>query len=573
MNQLLQLWNRLSWAQRIWIAAAAAAAIGGLVALNHWNEERDFKPLFSGVAPEDGGAITAKLRELGVEYRLAQDGTAILVPSQKVAETRLELASAGLPKTGRIGFELFDKANFGASEFTEQVNYHRAIEGELERSVMSIREVEQARVHVTLAKDSLYTEQRQPAKASVLVKLRHAAALSPQNIAAICQLTASAVPGLTTDQVSLVDTNGDLLNRPRASFGGAGAGEADEDDAASQELRKGVERDLQAKIAETLEPLLGAGHFRVGIWADLDRTSGEQSEETYDPQKSALANSQTTQDGPALASASGVPGTASNVPNATASAARIEPSGASSTNYSRRTENVAYQTSRVVKHIKMPRGAIRRLSISVLVDHSLRWEGSKRIVEPPPPEKMKVIHDLASAAAGLDANRGDQLVVEAFAFESTLSAEPPEAPFEAPEKPRASPYPAWLQKFIGNKNPAVLAVVGGGIALALAAGLVFALRGKKKKKVAADPSPASEEAKPKELAAAPGAAGEKQAQAQLAAQSAEQERKNAAALAQLKLPTGATNKAEVLTKHIAAETKKDPIVIAQVVRSWLHGDH
>ena len=122
MNQLLQLWNRLSWAQRIWIAAAAAAAIGGLVALNRWNEERHFKPLFSGVAPEDGGAITAKLRELGVEYRLAQEGTAILVPSQKVAETRLELASAGLPKTGRIGFELFDKANFGASEFTEQVN-------------------------------------------------------------------------------------------------------------------------------------------------------------------------------------------------------------------------------------------------------------------------------------------------------------------------------------------------------------------------------------------------------------------------------------------------------------------
>jgi flagellar M-ring protein FliF len=227
----------------------------------------------------------------------------------------------------------------------------------------------------------------------------------------------------------------------------------------------------------------------------------------------------------------------------------------------------------VVKHIKMPRGAIRRLSISVLVDHSLRWEGSKRIVEPPPPEKMKVIHDLASAAVGLDANRGDQLVVEAFAFESTLSAEPPEAPFEAPEKPGASPYPAWLQKFIGNKNPALLAAVGGGIVLALAAGLVFALRGKKKKKVTADPAPASEEAKPKELAAAPGAAGEKQAQAQLAAQTAEQERKNAAALAQLKLPTGATNKAEVLTKHIAAETKKDPVVIAQVVRSWLHGDH
>ncbi|HEY7337712.1 MAG TPA: flagellar basal-body MS-ring/collar protein FliF [Bryobacteraceae bacterium] len=564
MNQLTQLWNRLSWGQRIWIAVAIAAVVGGITALNHWNEERNFKPLFSGLAPEDAGGITAKLRELGVEYRLADEGSAILVPSEKVAETRLDLASAGLPKSGRIGFELFDKTNFGASEFTEQVNYHRAIEGELERSVMSIREVEQARVHVTMAKDSLYTEQREPAKASVLVKLRHAAALSPQNIAAICQLTASAVPGLSAEQVSLVDTNGNLLNRPRLT-----GGDADHDDAASIELRKSVERDLQTKIAETLDPLLGQGHFRVGVSADLDRTSGEQSEETYDPQKSALASSQTTQDGPALASASGVPGTASNVPNATAKA---EPSGASSTNYSRHTENVAYQTSRVVKHIKMPQGTLRKLSVSVLVDHSLHWEGTKRIVEPPSPEKMKVIHDLVSAAAGLDTNRGDQLVVEAFAFESTLSAEPPV--MESPEKPPPpSPLPPWLQKLIGNKSPAVVAGIAGGIVLVLVAGLVFALKGRgKKKKAPADAAPAGEQAQPKELPPAGGEA-EKQVQAKIAAHAAEQERKNAAALAQLKLPTGTTNKTEVLTKHIAAEAKKDPVVIAQVVRSWLHGDH
>ena|ERR1051326_5740920 len=160
----LQLWNRLSWAQRISLAAAVVAVVGGLAALNRWNQERDFKPLFSGLAPEDAGALTAKLHELGVDYRLAAEGSSVLVPSERVAEARLQLASAGLPKSGRIGFELFDKTNFGASEFTEQVNFHRAIEGELERSVMSIREVEQARVHITLAKESLYTEQRQPAR-------------------------------------------------------------------------------------------------------------------------------------------------------------------------------------------------------------------------------------------------------------------------------------------------------------------------------------------------------------------------------------------------------------------------
>src|SRR5690349_4054818 len=150
MTQLTQLWNRLSAAQRVWLFVAAAGAAGGLVQLNRWNQDRDFKPVFTGLAAEDAGSITAKMRELGVDYRLSDNGSTILAPSDKIAEVRLQLASAGLPKSGRIGFELFDKTNFGASEFTEQVNYHRAIEGELERSVMSIREVEQARVHVTL---------------------------------------------------------------------------------------------------------------------------------------------------------------------------------------------------------------------------------------------------------------------------------------------------------------------------------------------------------------------------------------------------------------------------------------
>jgi flagellar M-ring protein FliF len=565
VNQLSQLWTKLSWAQRIWIAAGIAAAIGAIIALKTWNEERDFKPLFSGLAAEDAGSLAAKLRELGVEYRLGEEGSEILVPSAKVAEARLQLASSGLPKSGRIGFELFDKANFGASDFTEQVNYHRAIEGELERSVMSIREVEQARVHVTMAKDSLYTEQRQPAKASVLVKLRHASALSPQNVAAICQLTASAVPGLQPDQVSLVDTSGNLLNRPRF----AGSGDAEQDSQASIEYRKSVEHDIQTKIAETLEPLLGAQHFRAGVSADVDLSSGEQSEESYDPQKSAVASSQTTQDGPALPTAAGVPGTASNVPNATAKAAS---SGASATNYARRTENVAYQTSRIVRHTKLPQGMIKKISVSVLVDHALRWEGQKKIIEPPPPEKIKVIRDLVAAATGLDSNRGDQLVVEAFPFEATLVAEPENLTSEP--APTVPVLPPWLQRLFGNKNPAVLAGIAAGILLALIAlPVVIFLRPRKNKKVEVeDGNHALEPGKQSETI--PDSAQPEQAiQAQLAAQAAEQAQKNAAALAQLKLPAGTANKPEVLSKHIAGEAKRDPTAVAQVVRSWLNGDN
>src|SRR4029077_12854009 len=146
------------------------------------NKERDFKPLYTGLAQEDAAAVLVKVREGGAEFRLSEEGTTVLVPSAKVAELRLQLAAAGVPKSGRIGFELFDKTNFGTSDFAEQVNYHRALEGELQRSVMSLSVVEQARVHVTFPKDSVFIESKQPAKASVLVRLRPGGKLSPQNV-------------------------------------------------------------------------------------------------------------------------------------------------------------------------------------------------------------------------------------------------------------------------------------------------------------------------------------------------------------------------------------------------------
>ncbi len=563
MPQLKDLYNRLSWTQRTMLALIAVGAAAGLWGLERWNDERDFKPLVSGLAAEDAGAVAAKLKEAGVEYRLKDDGATILVSSARVAEVRLELASAGLPRSGRIGFELFDKTNFGASEFAEQVNYHRAIEGELERSVMSLREVEQARVHISLAKDSIYTEQREPAKASILVKLRHAGALSPQNIAAIAQLTASAVPGLSPDQVTLVDTAGNLLNRARAPASEDGAQRPSE---ATLEYRKSIERDVESKIAQTLDPLLGAGRFRAGVSADVDLAAAEQSEEIYDPAKSVMASSQTTQDGPAVEAASGVPGTASNLPRPTAKASVA---GSSTTNYSRRTENITYQTSRTVKHTRLPQGAVKKLSISVLVDHSLRWEKDKRIIEAPSEEKLKVIRDPVAAATGLNNERGDQLVVEAFPFESTRTAQP-ETVEGAPPPAPAYPLPPWLQKLMAQKNFALIAGAGGAALMALLVGFLMVLRRSRKNRVQV--TAALEAGKPKQLG--PSAQDvERQIEERLAEQTAEHSRKEAEALMALKLPAQSTKKTEILTKHIIAEAKKDPVSMAHVIRSWLNGEY
>src|SRR5579863_7735741 len=218
MDQIKRLLDSLTLKQKVWMGVVALASILMVYSLVHWQEERDYKPLYTDLAADDAGAVLAKVREAGVPYRLAEGGTTVLVPSARVAEMRLQLAAAGIPKSGRIGFEIFDKTNFGASDFTEQVNFHRALEGELERSVMSLAEVEQARVHITFPKESIFLESHQPAKASVLVKLRAGSQLSAQNVASICQLTASAVEGLVPEAVSVVDMRGNLLNKARKAL-------------------------------------------------------------------------------------------------------------------------------------------------------------------------------------------------------------------------------------------------------------------------------------------------------------------------------------------------------------------
>jgi flagellar M-ring protein FliF len=567
MDQIKKIWSSLSWAQRIWLLVALVAVGGGVTAFSRWNDERDFKPLYSNLSAEDAGALVPKLKEAGFDYRLGDNGSTIMVSSARVAEARLAMAAQGLPKSGRIGYELFDKANFGASDFAEQVNYHRAIEGELERSIMSIREVEQARVHITMAKDSIYTESRQPAKASILLKLRSGSRLSPANITAICQLAASAVPELAPEQVSLVDTSGNLLNRARKAAAG------DEDSEAALDFRKNVEKDVQNKIVATLEPLLGADHFRAGVSAEVDLASGDQSEETYDPQKSAVLSLQTSEDGPALPQASGTPGTPSSVPRPTGNAATP---ATSSANFARKTSNTTYQPSRVVKHMKLPQGTVKKLSLAVLVDHGLRFEGTKRIVEAPSAEKLKVVHDLVAAAAGYSMDRGDQLVVEAFPFESTLSAEPPVLN-AAPAEPKSSlPLPPWAQKLVGAKNFVAIAAIGAGAMLLLVAGAVFFLMKSraKKKKIAAEEAA-------KALAAAENAPSkgltpadiQKQIEGRMAEQAANQAKQQAEELMKLQMPAVSTKKTEVLTKHIATETKKDPNAMAQVVRSWINGEN
>jgi|SRR5271157_424094 len=549
----------LSLRQRVTIALVIVLAGVGVYELVQYQQEADFRPLFTGIAPEDAGGVVQKLKESGVEYRLGEANGAILVPSARLAELRIAMASAGLPKTGRIGFELFDKVNLGATEFTEHVNYRRAIEGELERSVMSLEAVEQARVHITFPKDSVFLDAQQPAKASVLVRLRPQARLTPQNVLAINHLVAAAVEGLSPDAISVLDMNGNLLGSPKT----AGPLDGPEPSAAALEYRHQVETDLLSKINSTLEPLLGTEKFRAGVSVECDFTGGEQSEEIFDPARSVMTSSQRTEDSAGAVNSSGVPGTASTLPRPTS-----RPSG-SSNRVSRTTENIAYQSSRTVKKTRMPAGIVKKMSVAVLVDQAVTWEkdqkGYKKLLVPPAPETLKIIREQVAGVTGFNQDRGDQLTIDTLPFENTLLLEPPDALAPRPAAPAAP------GGFVLKWDRKTLMVGGGVLAGALVLGfLVLLLTRRSPAAGAAEVTgPAALARGAAAPASLPGVNVEQQLESQLAERDALQQKMDAQALTSLKLAPVITKKAEVLAKHLREKITKDPDISAQILRTWI----
>lgn len=561
MSQIQQILTSLSLKQKLTILAAAAGIVALLMLGLRWNRERDLRPLFTNLDATDAGAVIDRLRASGVPYKVGDNG-AVLVPSAQVAELRLELAAAGLPRTGRIGFELFDRNNLGATDFAEQVNYRRALEGELERSVMALAEVERARVHITFPKESVFLESRQPAKASILVKLRVGRRLSPQNVQAITNLAASAVEGLAPEAVSLVDMQGNLLNRPRNPLD-----EIAGSSSAMLDYRQALEKETLAKIRATLDPLLGEDNYRAGISIDCDFSSGEKSEERFDPDRSVMLTSQKTEDLSGAAATGGVPGTASNLPRPAPKAA------GSSGGVARRTENVAYQTSRVVTHTKLPQGTIKRISASVLVDYTLRWQGTgpkaSRVLEPPPPGRLKVVKDVLAGVLGYQQERGDQILVESLPFEATLLAAPPgdeRAPLAA-----GFSVPGWMKPPLDKAPLHVWIGAAACVVVVFLVGLFWVFRTLRRSK-----RPGSDVAAQPALAGASGQPGlpgteafAQKMQAQLQQNEDERQRQELEVLNSLKLPPS-TKKSEVLRKHISDETKQDPGAVAQLIRTWLN---
>ncbi len=539
-QQLAAFWSGLTVRRRIILVTSGLLVFAGVLSFRSMMADRAYRPLYTDLTDQEAGAAVVRLKELQVPYKLAGGGHTILVPEPRLAEVRLQLATDGLPQSGRVGFELFDGSNFGATEFAEHVNFRRALEGELERSVLSLSEVERARVHISLPKKSVFLEHQQAAKASVVLQLRRGKSLSKEQVDAISFLVASAVEGLKAKKVVVIDTNGSVLARPRPDSDGF----TDE----QLEYQRRIEREIGSRILATLEPYIGFDRVRSSVAVECDWNAGEQTEEILDPE-TVVMTSQRSQESAQPLKEGGVPGTASNLPR------QPEPAVTEATGATRVLETTNYQTSRTVTRMSLERGEVKRLSVAVLVDHQLEVdeEARKLIRVPRTDEEMKKFRQLVVAAAGIIEERGDVLTIESLPF--TIFEEPLEPP-PPPPNPEDNIFSLeWLDKYRYH-------VIAVGIALVLAAFTVwFALRIKKR----VTQMKAEAEAKRK-------ADGERKEIEAAEEKARVQQAEEAKMLTGLRLATLQSSKGQVLKKHLEEMASNEPESFVQLMRSWIHED-
>lgn len=407
------LWMRtlVGWAgmqsrQRAWaiVVAVLVAGMGGFLL---WNALRtDWRVLYGDLDPDDARQIGQTLTQAQIPFDVAASGGVLRVAAPQLDKARLATAAKGGVKSGRLGFELFDKPNWVGSEFDEQVNYQRALEGELEHTVGSLADVESARVHLVMPHDSLFREQERPAKASVVLRLRHRS-LADGEPDAVRNLVASAVDGLSPERVVLVDAAGRMPLGPKT-------GEA---------LHLNAEQALEEKLMATLEPVTGAGNVRASVTLDYDDAATDQTEEAYDPGQSAVLSVQRTeQTAGSQPIAAGVPGTASNAPNSQALPVYPQQTTAPQ---SAKTEASTYGVSKTVRHVLENPGRVRRLTAAIVVNDRLvqpATKGKAAVWQARSADELQNLTTLAQAAVGFNSQRGDMLTVQDLAYDENRAA-------------------------------------------------------------------------------------------------------------------------------------------------------
>ena len=404
--QMQQMWARLTPRQRMVVGGGTLATVLLVGVLAKTMGEPEMKPLMVGLEPADAQAMVTQLAAKKINAQLTADGKGINVAAEQLDAARMEVASEGAPHSGRMGFELFDKVSWGQTEFDEKVNYQRALEGELERTIGTLSDVKSARVHLVLPRNSVFLERERGAKASVTLRLKHGS-MAPEELDAIGRLVSGAVDNLQPQDVAIIDADS---NQALGKKGGSAEG-------------RELEEELQKKLMATLAPAVGADNLRASVTVEYDLSTSEESQDKYDPAVSAVLQTQKSleQTG-AGAAGGGVAGTSGNLPaqgggtqGAPADAAVADGAQTSS------SENSTFGVNKVQRHTVSPAGRIRRITAAVLVNDGVdRKQVSGKWTETPlkrSPAQLKQIQDLAQAVLGMDTQRGDVLSVQNMPFD------------------------------------------------------------------------------------------------------------------------------------------------------------
>ncbi len=406
LEQMKQMWARWTPRQRLVVGGGTLATVLLVGALTRAFGSPEYKPLMVGLEPADAQAISAELAAKKISTQMTADGKGIDVAADQLDAARLAIASEGTPHSGRMGFELFDKVSWGQTEFDEKVNYQRALEGELERTIGTLRDVKSARVHLVLPRASVFLDRERDAKASVTLRLRHGA-MPPEELDAIGRLVSGAVENLAPGDVAIIDADS---NQSLGKKGGSAEG---------QEL----EEELSKRLVATLGPALGPENLRASVNVEYDLSSSEESQDKYDPAVSAVLTSQkSSEQTGAGAGASGVAGTSGNLPAGTGGTqASTQTATADDGTQISTSDNSTFGVNKIVRHTTSPAGRIRRISAALLINDAVdRAQVKGKWVETPRKRstaQLKQIQELAQAVLGMDAQRGDVISVQNMTFD------------------------------------------------------------------------------------------------------------------------------------------------------------
>ena len=415
LKKLVQPFLALPPAKRWVVGGVVGVSIIAFSLLIMVANRTDYRPLFTNLTGEDAGEIVTKLKEQKIPYRIGGDGRAILVPSDKVHELRLSLASEGLPQGGGVGFEIFDRKNFGMTEFVQKLNYQRALQGELSRTIAQIAGVEQARVHLVIPEKSLFKESEKPPTASVVLKVKGNRQLRDTDVQGVVHLVASSIEGMNPDNVTILDNKGKVLSRNAPSDA------AGKMTASMQEVQRTYEKSTEERLQSLLDKAVGSGRSVARVTANFDFRQVEKYEEKYDPETVVRSEQRSEEQLSGGAGTTGVPGVQTNLGRAPGGAAPGGPNGGS-----KNDETLNYEVSRSTARTIEPVGTLSKVSVAILVDGKYDapapgkdGKQAKPKYSPRTPDEIQKIDALVKSAVGFNVARGDQVTVVNIPFQDT----------------------------------------------------------------------------------------------------------------------------------------------------------